>query len=359
MNVWTYKYISPYLAAKRTTLLTREDLDELMEGNINLLVTKLMDTPYRKEINAIYTQRLDVLKLEDALITHFIDSVLDTVERAPKDIATYVNKYIEKFEVDALKDLIKVIYSDVSPNDAFKYILPAGRFSKARCEEIISVSNNLEDLIEQIVDTDYSYVLMDNKSIFEDTKLLFLLESSLDKYYYHELWKTAEKIGGLDGKIIQELTGLKITAMNMKVILRYISAEFHKESIPRYLVLIPEIMDVDIIHEAIQAKNIDEMLRILKARSKDLGYDYQYMFNDMVEEYKESHSISRLEYILDKSILNSSQLMMKRYTPYFNVASLMAYINSKMYEFRNVRAILHGVSTGLSSEQIKNELILD
>lgn len=117
-------------------------------------------------------------------------------------------------------------------------------------------------------------------------------------------------------------------------------------------------MDEDIIHKAIDSSNIDEMLNVLNVHSKQLDYDHQYMFNAIAKEYKESHSISRLEYILDKRILESSLLMMKRYTPYFNAASLIAYINAKWYEFRNIRAILHGVSNGVSPEQIKKELFL-
>lgn len=358
MSVWKYKQLSPYLAAKRTKLLSKNELYELAERNITFLVTKLMDTPYRKEIDAMYTQRADIINLEDALLTHFTNSCKKVAGMAPKNVETVVHKYLNKFEIDALKSLIKVMYAKIDLTDAFKYVIPAGRFDKSRCEAILTNAKNLRDLIELTVDTGYSYIMWKNLPIVEETGLIFLLESELNKHYYDELWRDSLKVRGLDGRIIRESVGLEITSMNVKTIMRYQLAGFRKESIMNYLVVINEILDEQTLDKAIQTSNITDMIEVFNEASEDMGYDYRYMFKAMNNEYTTSKTVSRLEYVLEKSILESNLRMMKRYTPYFNAASLLAYIHAKWYELRNIRSIMNGVSRGLTADQIKEELII-
>lgn len=358
MSVWNYKQLTPYMAAKRTTLLTPQELFEFTERNLNFLVTKLMETPYRNEIDIKYIQKLDALNLEDALLTHFTNSCLKAANMSPKNIKKFVMEYMKKYEIDALKNLVKVIHAKINPADAFKYIIPVGKFDKTRCETILEKVKNIDDLIDMIIDTEYFFIIKKNQSIVEDTGLLFVLESELNKFYYEQLWKTVLTISGQDGRIIRDFIGLEITSMNFKVLLRYQLAGFQKDTIVNYLIIIPEIFDKPILDKVTQSKSIAEIMFTLRDTSKDLNYDYQYMFRDLIEEYSESKSISRLDYVLDKSILRSSYLMIKRYTPYYNVASLIAYINAKWYEFRNLRAIIHGISNELSPSQIKNELIV-
>lgn len=358
MSVWSYRHVSPYLAAKRSMLLSPDELYELAERNLNFFVTKLMDTPYRREIDKLYSPRMEALSLEDALLNHFTNSVLDTVSFAPRSIVRLVGKYVEKFEVDALKNLIKVIYAGVDPADAFKYILPSGRLDKARCLEILGKAGSLSDLVELLADMDYSYTIYKNLAAAEGIGLVFRLESELTKNYYEELWGAAGKVRGLDGEIIRGLVGLEVTAVNLKVMLRYLAAGYEEEGVAQYLVIIPEVLGGEALREAVGSSSVDGMITVMRTRLGHLGYDYQYMLKAVADEYNDSQSISRLGYVIDRSILLSSQLMMKRHTPYFNTASLMAYINAKWYEFRNIRAVLHGISSGLPASQIKGELIL-
>jgi vacuolar-type H+-ATPase subunit C/Vma6 len=358
MSVWGYRHVTPYLAAKRSLLFSRDELYELAERNLNFLVTRLMDTPYRREIDAMYSQRMEALSLEDALLRHFTNSVLDAVSFAPKPIVRLVRKYVEKFEVDALKGLIKVIVAGVDSGDAFNYVLPSGRFDKGRCGEILERAGGLSDLAELVVDTDYSFTIYRNLGEVEDMRLVFLLESELTKNYYEELWEAAGRVRGLDGEIIRDLVGLEVTAVNVKVLLRYLAAGYGGESVGHYLVIVPEVLGLEALREAAQSTSVDGLITVMKNHLGHLGYDYGYMLEAVAEEYSGSQSVSRLEYVMDKSMLLSSQLMMKRHTPYFNSASLMAYINAKWYEFRNIRAILHGISSGLPASQIKGELII-
>ena len=357
MSVWSYRHVSPYLAAKRGGLLSPGELYELAERNVNFMVTKLMDTPYRREVDGLVSQRVEATLLEDALLSHFAGSVLDAVSFAPGPLVDVVGRYVEKFELDALKSLIKVVYAGVGSADALKYIRPFGRFDRGRCVEIVEAAGGLGDLVEFLIDMDYSYVIYRSLARGGEGQV-FLLESELTRRYYEKLWGAAKRVRGLDGEVVRGLVGLEVVSVNVKVLLRCFAAGYGEEGVARYLVVVPGLFGEEVVGEAVQSRGVEEMIEVLRARLGRLGYDYEYMLGAVAGEYGGSGSVGRLEYVMDKSLLLSSQLMMKRYTPFFNAASLMAYVNAKWYEFRNLRAVLYGLSGGLSASQIKGMLII-
>jgi vacuolar-type H+-ATPase subunit C/Vma6 len=86
--------------------------------------------------------------------------------------------------------------------------------------------------------------------------------------------------------------------------------------------------------------------------------DYQHMLSDIQREYGAAHSLSSLELTLDRSLLKANLRMLKRYTSFFNIGLILAFINLKWFEVRNLRAIVKGLEEGIPANEIKGILVL-
>ena len=95
------------------------------------------------------------------------------------------------------------------------------------------------------------------------------------------------------------------------------------------------------------------MVRLAKG---EMARDYYYVFNELQQQKVTSLTI--FETILDKGIIKTSLKMIKRYTPYFNLGLILAYLNLKWFEIRNLRAIIRGTEARISPEKVKKTLIL-
>jgi len=173
MSVWKYKHISPLMAVKRSTLFSAEDLGELTERNLNYFVSKLLDSPYRKELDLMYTQNASISNLEDVFLVHFNNLLNQITGQAPRSVANLLRVYVTKFEIDTLKALLTLKHTRLESDNAWNYITPVGRLNRGRCEQIIEKADNIKSLIEYIMDLDYSYVVYNKMPDFEETGLLY------------------------------------------------------------------------------------------------------------------------------------------------------------------------------------------
>jgi vacuolar-type H+-ATPase subunit C/Vma6 len=62
--------------------------------------------------------------------------------------------------------------------------------------------------------------------------------------------------------------------------------------------------------------------------------------------------------VLDRGSLKTSLRMLKRYTPFFNIGLILAFLNLKWSEVRNLRAIVRGVEDKIPPDKIRKLLIL-
>jgi len=351
--------MSPKVIATKLALIKPDDMTDLVGRSLNYTYSMLTKTPYHPELTAIPAEKINSLSLETAFLKNFIGTCTKIIEWSPKGIRFLLSVVLKKLEVDNIKTLLRAKVADISVDEAIEYITPVGRMDEAMCRKILGKSSNVNDVVELLLNLEYGLVLMDVLREYEKTGVLFLLEFALDRYVYGELWRAAEKLKGLDKKIAKTVIGIEIASVNIKVILRCKAMGFSEDTIRRYLIPISGVFDGKELEEAIKVTDIEAVIKKLPGISKlSLTRDYQYMLTDIQREYEASRSLPRLETALDKSLLKTNLRMLKRYTPFFNIGLVLAFLNLKWFEVRNLRAIVKGIENGVPSSKIKKLLIL-
>ena len=348
----------PKVIVAKLKLIDPRDIVNLAGRNLHDVHLFLEKTSYQTEISEIPGKQLNSISLENASLKNFVRTCEEIMEHSPKSISFLVSRIRLKFEVDNVKAILRVKRAELSVDEARKYIMPVGRLDVARCRKTLEMSENVSDVIESLQDLEYGSVLKETLAAFRETGVFFLLEVALDRFVYGEIWRAAGKLRGLDKKIARTVLGMEIDSANIKAIFRCKAMGIIEDQIRRYIMPVSEVFEEKELEEAIRAGDIKSSIKSLLATAKlSRARDYYYMLTDVLERYEASPSLSRLEMALDRSLVKTSLRMLKRYTPFFNVGLILAFLNLKWFELKNLRAIVRGAEAKIPPDKIKEVLI--
>jgi vacuolar-type H+-ATPase subunit C/Vma6 len=147
--------------------------------------------------------------------------------------------------------------------------------------------------------------------------------------------------------------------MNIRVILRLQEAGISQDQAREYLIPISEVFGQKGLEGAMQAKDARSTIeQLLEAAKVGLARDHQQLLKDLIIEYETHKSLSHLETVLDRGLLKTSLRMLKRYTPFFNIGVILAFLNLKWFELRNLRIIIRGAEGKMPLARTTELLIL-
>jgi len=359
MTAWKYKRIMPEVLVAKLRLIEPKDIVNLAGRNLHDVHSILEKTLYQAEISEITVKQLNSISLENAFLKNFVRTCKEMMEHSPKSISFLLSKILMKFEADSVKAVLRAKRAGLSVDEAMKHIMPVGRLDEARCRKALEISKNVIDVVESLRDLEYGLVLKEALVMYQETGVFFLLEVVLDKYVYGEIWRAAGKLRGLDKKIARTVLGIEIDSTNIKAILRCRAMGIREDQTRRYMMPVSEVFGEKELTNAIRAKDTKSSIKSLLAEARlAMARDYKYILTDLLTGYEASPSLSRLEMILDRGLLKTSLRMLKRYTPFFNIGLILAFLNLKWFEVKNLRAIVRGAEGEISLDKIRKMLIL-
>jgi len=193
--------------------------------------------------------------------------------------------------------------------------------------------------------------------VYLEEKNFYLLEVALDRHVYSKIWRAIGKLRGLDKKIARTVIGLEIDSVNVKTILRCKAMGISENQIRRYLIPVSEVFGEKELEEAMRGSDMQSTINSLSESAKRaLARDHQYIFTEIQELHVTS--LTTLETILDRGLVETNLRIIKRYTPFFNIGLLLAFLNMKWFEVKNLRAIIRGSEAGIAPDRVKKLLIL-
>jgi len=359
MSAWKYKQLTPKVIVSRLRLINSKDLTAACGKDFDDISSMLIKTPYRREIADIPSERTDSLSLENSLIKSLARTFSEIIECSPRGIRRLLSAMQMKFEASNVKAMLRAKQTDLSVEQTMEYIVPVARLDELYCRRKLESSRNVSELVEALGDLEYGKVLREVTSESDEPKSIQELEAAIDKYVYSRIWKAAGKLRGLDGKIAKAVLGLEIDVANLKVVLRCKTLGVEEDHVKKLLVHPSSIFDEKDVTRAIKMTDIKSSIECLLATATlAKARDHQYMLTDLLKELESSEAVSQLEKAMDQSLLKTNLRMLKRYTSFFNVGSVLAFLNLKWFEVRNLRAIIRGAEAKVPPDKIRELLIL-
>lgn len=345
------------ITVAKLNLLEPNEIINLVGTNLNHISSMLKKTPYKAEISKIRGKGFSSGSLEEALLQNFINTCEELVKISPKGIRSLLSSFLLKFEVDCAKSLLRTKKAELTLQEAMKYIHPTGKLEEARCIKIFESSGNIVEIVESLYDLEYGSTLKEALDVYEEMKSFFLLEVALDRYVYSKLWRASEKLGGLDKKISRTIIGLEIDSANVKTILRCKAMGINEEQIRLYLIPVSKVLGKPELEEILRESGMQSVIdSLVRSAESALARDYRYVFTEIQES--RVTSLTGIETILDRGLVETCLRMLKRYTSYFNIGLMLAFLNLKWFEIRNLRAVIRGAEAEIPPDRVKKMLIL-
>ncbi|UCG45232.1 MAG: V-type ATPase subunit [Candidatus Bathyarchaeota archaeon] len=359
MGVWKYKGFTHKVIVRKLGLIKQKDMTELAGRSLQDIFPMLKRTSYQTEISEIPVEQRNAVTLERAFLRNLTKAYQDIMKQSPKDIAALVSTILLKIEVNNVKTLLRAKAAELGVGEAMRLLTPGGRLDDEKCQRILHECDSIPDVVESLADLGYKAVLEEALSEYERTGVFLLFEMALDKYVYNEMWTATRKLKGLDGKIARTVIGIELDSINIKTILRCKALGISEEQTRHCLVAGSEILGEKELEEALGAADLKSSIEYLRKAVEITGArDYKRLLMNAQYEYDTTQLLSRLETTLDQGLLTTSLKMVKRYTPYYNIGLILAFLNLKWFEVRNLIAVTRGVEAGFSPEKIEKLLVL-
>jgi vacuolar-type H+-ATPase subunit C/Vma6 len=325
----------------------------LIGKDLEAIRCALADSSYSEQISAVPQDILDYSFLETALLQNYAVTIQKLIKFSSGNIKKLLLAFSKKLEISNVKAMLRAFKAQINVDEAMKHIIPVGTLDVDRCRGILDAAKSVEDVIRGLTDFEYDVVL--KHAVEERGDDLTQLEVALDRAVYREILEKSENLTGVDKKIVKDVLGIELDAANVKIILKSKELTFSQETVKDYL-MPTAFLDEETLKAVMKAPNLKNMVKRLCMIVEKTHPVYEKVFTQMAKE--DTAPLSRLETILDKAQLEMSLFVLKEHSRYYNIGFVLAFLNLKWAEVKNLRCIIKGAERKMPTSQVRKLLTI-
>lgn len=348
-----YNKIMPRVAIENLKLIEPDDLVCLIGKDLEAIRCALVESPYGEAVSRMSKDEIDSGALEEVLLQSYVETCEKLVKFSSGNIKNLLLAVLKKFEESNVKTMLRAVNAKMTVDEAMKHIIPVGKMDRDKCRTILLGSKSIEDVTNALINLDYGLII---KSVLTERKRiedLWQLEVALDRATYKGILESVEKLKGVDKKIAKDVLGIEVDAINVKIILKFKALMASRELINDYL-MPTALIDDEALEKTMKATNVKSAIECLLRAVGNTSKAYQNIFTQILKE--SDAPLSRLESILDNASLKMSLYMLKEYTRYYNIGFVLAFLNLKLVEVKNLRCIINGSERKIPHSQVRKLL---
>lgn len=340
-NLLAYSGIVTKLRAMEARLLTDEDFIQLSAFHtVPEVVQYLKDhSSYALQLNQLDDQHLHRGSIEKILILGLYHEYSKIYSFCNMEQRRFMKLFVKHYEIDLIKYCFRsVLNKQANLHElAYKKIF-FDKYSSLSID-LLATSQTIDELIENLKDTEYFRPLCGFKNIPSIT--LFDYDLALDQYYFSILWKDRKKL--LKKKELEIYTrdfGSQIDLLNLQWIYRA-KKYYHMTSAEIFSLLIPVQykLSTNLMKELVEAPD-EEALKALLQKTVYAKYI-------ACTDSGETHSAEQIYQKCMYHLLTQD----RRKNPY-TIASINTYLFLKEEELKRLTTAIECIRYSLTPEEI-------
>lgn len=254
----------------------------------------------------------------------------------------FIDRVSKKFEVQAIKGAVR---EKIAGAGSRRWaVVPFGSIGESVIERIRR-SESHEEVAESLRLTEYYPAFQAALPQLRDNGNPFALFSGIDKYVYDRIAEKLKAVHGLDKRISRLLIGTEIDFKNMMLVLR--CREMEDEVVEKLLINYRYNLD-NVALKTLMSEGVD-------ALSQE-NFPYSEAVGNSLEEHKRNKSLLPLETALERHLTGLNVVALTGFP--FQLGAVIAYLNLKENEVRNLTVLLRGKKEGLGREEMEGLLIV-
>ncbi len=337
------------IGAKRGTLLSDGRIRSFAESKtLDQLVLQLRGTVYQTKLAKIslpYNSR----KLERAFRENLIEDFVKIVKSSPRIVAPYLQAYLQRFDVENLKVLIRGVHAELGYEEKLSrlYFQVQDFFKNRNVFEEACKTTDLRQLVNALRKTEYAPSLNLGLSRYEQTGSTMFFDVLLDKIYYGKVYEAyqglprREKAHSIFYASMENDSFTILTLLRGKV-LNY-EPSWLRTVVPRENFYLPK----EQVESLVASDDYESALAIVGESHYGNLFEKSATPEETVAKAERSFRKSLLDHAVKNSVVEI-----------FNIGAPLAYMTQKEVETGNLVAVSLGVEASMRPEEIQNGLLL-
>ncbi|MCX8205366.1 MAG: V-type ATPase subunit, partial [Candidatus Nezhaarchaeota archaeon] len=268
-RVETYGYVTARLRARKAFLLTPADYESLLKAASlkDALLIILKSPIYGRYLKGIEEEG-GVEGIEQKLRKAYLELLNEVKLMIRGPTSFFLDHVLQKFELEALKAVLKAKALNIPASEALRLIVPAGRLTRAKLEELLRA----KDLIRAILiieDEELQRRLLAASERSKEFGGTFPLEAAIDRYAFSLMSTGIEKLPELDRKWVSKLVGTEADLKNIVLLVRSYLLKVGIEEYKEY-VMLPFSYKVasDLLVKLLTSPNIETLTQALASQTR-------------------------------------------------------------------------------------------
>jgi V/A-type H+/Na+-transporting ATPase subunit C len=343
-----YANVLAKIGAKRSNLLSESKIKTLTQvKSLSDFASSLNDTIYQERIAKIPVLESS-RKFEHVFHESLIEDYIEIIKNSPKSVRIFLKIYVQRFEVENLKTIIKGIHAQLSVEEKKDriYLQVEDFLRRRKLFEEGSEAAEIKELAETFKGTEYALPLKQGLSDYEENGTTACLDILVDKTFYEKLHHSFRQLPKKEHSFTAFYERVEETSYALLTLLR--AKNLNYESNWLRAIIPEEILSVSkrTIEDLVGAPNFESALSIV------LKSSFRSYFT---KAQTPEETISTGEKAFRKALYIHA--MRNRIFDVFNIGLPIAFMIQKEVEVRNLSSICLGIEAGMNSEKILGNLL--
>lgn len=343
-----YPYACARVRAKKSLLLAEEIYPRMLNMDTFEISRFLGESQYREEVTALGARYSGVDLIENATAKNLAQTYASVLGFTRGHLRELIALYLLRWDNFNLKTVLRAKTTNVPLEEVVSDLVPAGALSEEFFRKLAAMAS-LQEVLEAAGLHIQFGLPVDLAREAGESGRVAALEDWLDKQYYERLLEVIRPTARAE-RLFLQFVRREIDVTNLKVLLKLKAAGFAPEKISPYLIAGGEEFPLRRLREMAAAEGMKRIADEL------LQSSYAEDVKNPLEGLSEAGTVSGVTLALDRGLLRTAEKFSHLYP--LSILPILDYLIRKKVETDNIRIIARGKERGLSSEVIRNLLVV-
>jgi vacuolar-type H+-ATPase subunit C/Vma6 len=344
-----YAPVLAKIGAERSKLLSEAKLKTLTESkNLTELTTQLRDTSYQEQLAKVPLP-LTSRKLERVFSENLIATTVKIIKNSPKRVTNYLKLYLNRFEVENIKALVKTTNAKLNIEQKIAGIYLSAEYylknrsvigEAAKAQTIKQIANILKR-------SEYALALSMGLQSYEEDASTTCLDVLLDKVFYEKLYSSYLTLPKKEKPYAHFYASIENDSFTLLTLLRGKNLNYDTNWLR--LAIPPNNYNIyeETVEAMVTAVDFESALKVALD-----SYYSRFFFRAQNSE----ETIGNAEKAFKKALHQYAETSI--ISENFNIGAPLAFLTEKGAEVNNLTATSSGVEAAIKPEEIQRQLLL-
>ncbi|UCD92489.1 MAG: ATP synthase A1 subunit C [Methanobacteriota archaeon] len=339
-----YPYVCARVKAKKRLLLAREMYMRYLQMGITEIARSIGEGQYAEELVILGTKYRGVDLIEMATRNNLAKVFTQIFEFSEGNLRTMISRYLDRYDVKNIKSLLRGRFCEATNEEIWETIIPAGSFTTEYLQKLLELET-IDKIVDGLEGTIYWESLKQVDEEVKESGSLAPFEDALSHRYYSFLLEAVPPTTEPNLRF-RRFIGREIDILNLKTLLR---VRFEEAELERDVFIAGGLE----IPKADLNDMIETPMNQLEAELK--GTTYASVLLPVLKDI-EQKGLNEAVRVLEKFILMWASKHSHIHP--LSILPVLDYFARKEREVENIRIIARGKHEGLSTDVIKELLVI-